>query len=347
MGLRGGGAERRDDLAQHQQRRVDRVRLLQPLSFRVRVLLPLAARQVHQAHLALAHRGAVAEVDVHLDGEDGVRARAVLVHRVVAHAAVRRPFAQHRRHILRAVAAHHKEILDEEALGGGIPANLEVDGGGVAVRIQELLRVEQVVHLLVVDLVEGAAQRVRHIRVGRRVLLRARVEVIDGARDQAVHAGAPARRPEHRVRLARASLPVREDGGPEALHRGVEHLLDAAAIPELLLVHLAARHAVEAELQVAALEAAAIHAHRALHVLAALPLLIRHHHRRGSAAPLLLLGERPHAHERGHGGAAGPHLEQRRRALHRLRDLRYRRRRQAQLIAPLRQPRRRSRGRRV
>ena len=71
MGLRGGGAERRDALAQPQQRRVARVRLLQPLSFRGRVLLPLAARQVHQAHLALAHRGAVAEVAVDLDGEAG------------------------------------------------------------------------------------------------------------------------------------------------------------------------------------------------------------------------------------------------------------------------------------
>ena len=76
-------AERRDDIAEREQAHVDVLALLKALPAGARLLLPLAAGQVNKMELAAQRRdgaGAVGGALLEVDGEDGVRAAATLIH---------------------------------------------------------------------------------------------------------------------------------------------------------------------------------------------------------------------------------------------------------------------------
>mmetsp|Transcript_43685 Transcript_43685/g.121805 ORF Transcript_43685/g.121805 Transcript_43685/m.121805 type:complete len:242 (+) Transcript_43685:2319-3044(+) len=78
-----GGRERRDHLPQHAQGLVDGDALFQPIALGPRLLLPLAAGQIHEVDLGLAldsAAGGGSHGRPDLQREDGVGARGHLVH---------------------------------------------------------------------------------------------------------------------------------------------------------------------------------------------------------------------------------------------------------------------------
>jgi hypothetical protein len=136
------------------------------------------------------------------DGEDGVGARALLVHEGRARDAVLLARLEDGVHLLGGLDHDGRQLLDVD-LVVGVLLELELVGGVLA---------EQVADLLVVDLeVRGAREELL-----RRVVVRVdRVEdVLEGVRDHAALLGG-VREALHGVRLARARLAVLRVGGRE------------------------------------------------------------------------------------------------------------------------------------
>ena len=214
--------ERRDDVAERREAQVDLGRLLEPVAGRARLGLALRAGEVDEVELAdadvLAAVVRLAALDD--DGEDGVRARARLVHERRADRAVLLARLHHLVDLVRRLDDEAREVLHVHA---------RVD---VLLQVEPVLRVlrEQVADLLVVDLEVRRAHEVLLRRLGDRDLVEDLLERVGDDAAQLGRVGVAL----HRVRLARARLPVRKDGRVEAVEHGLDRRRGRLVVEPLL-----------------------------------------------------------------------------------------------------------------
>mmetsp|Transcript_16436 Transcript_16436/g.57432 ORF Transcript_16436/g.57432 Transcript_16436/m.57432 type:complete len:449 (+) Transcript_16436:1792-3138(+) len=284
--------QRLDAVAERRQRLVDRRQLLGAPGVQPSRRVPLlAARQVDEVELRaanhLAARAWLARLHRHIELQDRVAARRRLVVLGAAHGAVPPARLQQEQHVLRAAHAVLGQVLHVHlcllALGlGGLtdderPAPLSI--------------LQKVVQLLVVDLdvgaVHGVGGRAVVAELGEHV-----EEVVDGARDHAplvaaLHALPVARHErvlkaiaQHRVRLARPRLPVREDGGVHTHEAGADGGLHE--VVQVLLRGLGAEGVIERRPHIAHDDAAAV---------------VLHAHQRGVVVSVLAADGRSNAHD--------------------------------------------------
>ena len=225
--LAAAGRQRRDDQAERGERLVDRDRLLPPQHVVARRFEPFGAGEVDEVgprhHLAAAlalvgHR--------QREREDGVRARRRGVDRGGGDDAV----LLRLRHQLLQLGRREDAALGEP---------LHVDAARLRPPQLELgaaLRLEQVVEPLVVQL--GVRDEDARALVHRRAL----EQLAPKPRDDAGLVG----RAEHRVRLARPRLPVRENGAVVPVEERLHRLRDERVVHRVLRL-LRPERAVERE----------------------------------------------------------------------------------------------------
>ena len=196
-----------DHVAQGEQAAVDVDGLLKPVPRRARALVSLRTRQVHQVKLRRAERPAVPPPSVprqvpllQYHREYRVRPRGLLVHLRPARGSAHRAVLQQSDHLLSAASFAFADAAHDD---GAVRAFPHAD------LLRRDVRVQQIPHLLVVNLEERASHRA----LARSPSLSDPGEdVLDDARDDAdfvVGAGAQGGA-AHRVRLTAARLPVRQ-----------------------------------------------------------------------------------------------------------------------------------------
>ena len=198
----GAVLQRVHDVAQRRERLVDVLRLLEPVARDLRPREPLRPGEVDQTERARLGRERRAVLARQVQKHERMGPAALDVHARGANLAVGVAFVQRGAHVAPvqyAARAHVGFVLDDDDAVG----------------------VQQVAHLVVVDLDHADAQLVA-IRHAPRV--RERKHLLQGAGDHAVQlvrllvtTRGAGRRAEHRERLAGARLAVRHDARVEAV----------------------------------------------------------------------------------------------------------------------------------
>ena len=206
-----------DDEAERRERRVDLLRLLKCLPARARLGHFLGAREVGDIELGDFGR-AVAQLLVQGDREQRMRARRLRVHERRADDAVGVAARKALEHVRLAHNRHLRQRLDVHSLATA--AAFLPDGEATAWLHLALRRLQQIAHILLVDLKVRACHR----KLGRaRVIRGDRLEELAHcSRQQASErvVGTPENAHDG-VRLACARLTVREHGRVVTLQHGV------------------------------------------------------------------------------------------------------------------------------
>ena len=196
-----------DHVAQGEQAAVDVDGLLKPVPRRARALVSLRTRQVHQVKLRRAERPAVPPPRLprqvpllQYHREYRVRPRGLLVHLRPARGSAHRAVLQQADHLLSAASLAFADAAHDD---GAVRAFPHAD------LLRRDVRVQQIPHLLVVNLEERASHRAL---ARAPPLVNPGEDVPDDARYDAnlVVAAGVRRHGAHRVRLAAARLPVRQ-----------------------------------------------------------------------------------------------------------------------------------------